>query len=201
MAEKRKTLGSLGYVESFGSGRSMDRGHEESEDGGVNRRFFGKYRGLVEVNVDPEGRGRLLVMVPDVLGPSVSSWAEPCVPWGGPQLGAYIIPAPKSDVWIEFERGDPDYPIWVGSFWGTPFEAPASSKLVAPGVPVLIIQTIGQSKIVMCDTPVTPMTSPGILLHNGASMIEIGPASITIRSTAINIQGVVDINLGALKVT
>jgi hypothetical protein len=200
MAEKRKTLGSLGYAESFVSS-GANRAHEESEDGGVNRQFYGKYRGTVIENVDPEGRGRLFVQVPDVLGLGVSSWAEPCVPWGGPQMGVYVVPPPLADVWVEFERGDPDHPIWVGTFWSTIADAPLSAKLAPPKIPVLIIQTLGQSKLVMSDVPVPPMTSPGILLHNGASMIEIGPASITIRSTAINIQGIVDVNLGALKVT
>ena len=46
--------------------------------------YFGKYRGTVLNNIDPEFRGRLLCMVPDVLGPVPSSWCEMCAPLAGP---------------------------------------------------------------------------------------------------------------------
>jgi len=46
----------------------------------MNQKYFGKYRGTVLNNVDPELRGRLMLNVPDVLGVIPSSWAEPCVP-------------------------------------------------------------------------------------------------------------------------
>jgi len=82
------------------------------------RRFYGKYRGLVIENIDPEQIGRVLVQVPDVLGVIPSSWAMPCVPAAGIQAGCFIVPPIGSQVWIEFEQGDPDYPIWTGGFWG-----------------------------------------------------------------------------------
>ena len=82
------------------------------------RRFYGKYRGLVIANIDPEQIGRVMVQVPDVLGEIPSSWAMPCVPAAGIQAGCFIVPPIGSQVWIEFEQGDPDYPIWTGGFWG-----------------------------------------------------------------------------------
>jgi hypothetical protein len=43
------------------------------------RKYYGKYKGTVVQNADPMFRGRLMVLVPDILGPAVpSSWAEPC---------------------------------------------------------------------------------------------------------------------------
>ena len=56
-------------------------------------------------------------MVPDVLGLVPSTWAEPCVPLAGPTgppMGVYLVPPIGAGVWVEFEHGDPDYPIWVG---------------------------------------------------------------------------------------
>jgi len=85
----------------------------------MDEKYYGKYRGLVLNNVDPLQKGRLLVQVPDVLGLSTSSWAMPCVPVAGPQMGTYFIPIIGSGVWIEFEGGNPDYPIWTGGFWDT----------------------------------------------------------------------------------
>lgn len=79
-------------------------------------RFFGKYRGRVVDNADPTGRGRLRVVVPAVLGEE-EVWAMPCVPYAGDQVGFYALPEADVGVWVEFEAGDPSYPIWVGCFW------------------------------------------------------------------------------------
>jgi hypothetical protein len=79
-------------------------------------RFFGKYRGLVKDNKDPTGRGRLKVIVPAVMGDE-QVWALPCTPYAGNNIGLYVMPEPDTGVWIEFEAGDPSYPIWVGCFW------------------------------------------------------------------------------------
>ena len=46
-----------------------------------------------------------------------TTWALPCVPIAGKQDGVYMVPQIGAGVWIEFEQGDPDYPIWVGGFW------------------------------------------------------------------------------------
>ena len=92
--------------------------------GGNPRRFYGKYRGLVIENIDPEQIGRVLLQVPDVLGAIPSSWAMPCVPAAGIQAGCFIVPPIGSQVWVEFEQGDPDYPIWTGGFWGLVAEVP-----------------------------------------------------------------------------
>lgn len=78
--------------------------------------LFGKYRGKVEDNRDPTGRGRLKVLVPAVMGKQ-PVWALPCAPYAGDNMGVYMVPEPGTGVWVEFEAGDPSYPIWVGCFW------------------------------------------------------------------------------------
>jgi hypothetical protein len=78
--------------------------------------FFGKYRGTVSDNADPTHRGRLKVKVPAVLG-SVESWAMPCVPYAGQGVGLHTLPEQGMGVWVEFEAGDPSYPVWTGCFW------------------------------------------------------------------------------------
>jgi hypothetical protein len=81
-------------------------------------RFYGKYRGLVATNVDPDGQGRITALVPEVLGLTPSSWALPCTPYAGVQAGLFTVPLPGSGVWIEFEAGDVTRPIWSGCWWG-----------------------------------------------------------------------------------
>jgi hypothetical protein len=81
--------------------------------------FLGKYRGIVADVDDPQLRGRLKADVPAVLGAVTSGWALPCVPYAGDGVGLHTIPPVGAGVWIEFEGGDPDYPIWSGGWWGT----------------------------------------------------------------------------------
>ncbi|MBP1468098.1 hypothetical protein EYB53_020460 [Candidatus Chloroploca sp. M-50] len=88
----------------------------------VERRFYGKYRGLVVDNADPEHLGRLTLRVPSVLGEQVvTGWALPCVPYGGAEnQGFLFIPEKGAGVWVEFEEGDLEFPIWTGTFWSRP---------------------------------------------------------------------------------
>ncbi|HEX2084700.1 MAG TPA: phage baseplate assembly protein V [Solirubrobacteraceae bacterium] len=88
----------------------------------VERQFYGKFRGLVVDNADPERLGRLRVRVPSVLGRDVvTGWALPCAPYGGDAgQGLLFVPEIGSGVWIEFEEGDLEFPIWVGTYWSGP---------------------------------------------------------------------------------
>lgn len=88
----------------------------------VERRFYGKYRALVVDNQDPESLGRLKLQVPSVLGDEVvTGWATPCVPYGGAAgQGWLTLPDLGAGVWVEFEEGDLEFPIWVGTYWSRP---------------------------------------------------------------------------------
>jgi hypothetical protein len=174
---------------------------------GEARRYYGKYRGTVLVNVDPEQRGRITALVPDVLGIAPSSWALPCVPLAGKAQGTYLVPQIGAAVWIEFEQGDPDFPIWVGGFWGSAAEVPPLA-LAPPPIPpgqTIALQTTGQSTLLLSDAAPTPATGGIVLKSLGGSMIVVNDTGIYIRTAAgaaIQLVGpVVDINNGALTVT
>lgn len=164
--------------------------------------YFGKYRGMVLNNVDPEQRGRLLVQVPDVTGLPPSTWAMPCVPFTGKQSGMWVVPQIGTGVWVEFEQGRPDYPIWVGCWWATAADVPAAALAAAPGMPNVVLQTSGQKTLVMSDLP----GGLGITLKNATgAMIMINELGITItngQGASIMLTGpMVNINSGALMVT
>ena len=97
------------------------------------QKFFGKYRGLVTDNNDPLMLGRILAKVPAVFGAKKTGWALPCSPYSGNGVGFFFIPPVGAQIWIEFEAGNPEFPIWSGGFWGTG-ETPLPAN---PGVKVL----------------------------------------------------------------
>ena len=94
----------------------MDHLQSESYIEFGRRHYFGKHRGFVTDNNDPTRRGRLQVQIPDVLG-ELQIWALPCVPYAGNGMGLHTLPEKSTGVWIEFEAGDPSFPIWTGCFW------------------------------------------------------------------------------------
>lgn len=111
----------------------------------MGKTFYGKYRGIVTDNKDPLSMGRIRARVPDVLGKEASGWALPCVPFAGDDMGFYAIPAVDARVWIEFEQGDPDYPIWVGCWWGSQDELPEE----ADDVQKVVIKTKNKQIVVL----------------------------------------------------
>ncbi|HEX8244348.1 MAG TPA: phage baseplate assembly protein V [Longimicrobium sp.] len=167
------------------------------------KRFYGKYRGTVINNVDPLQQGRIMAMVPDVTGVIPSSWATACVPITGKQYGVWVLPQIGTGVWIEYEQGDPDHPIWSGCWWGSPAEPPALALAAAPGVPSIVMQTQGQNTIMISDVP---GAAGGILLKiNTGALISISQTGIIIsngQGASIVLAGpTVTINQGALVVT
>jgi uncharacterized protein involved in type VI secretion and phage assembly len=90
------------------------------------RRAYGKYRGFVTDNADPDKLGRVKVRVPSLLGDAATDWALPCVPCGGlKNLGFFTVPGVGAQVWVEFEGGNLDFPIWTGTFWQQPGDTPS----------------------------------------------------------------------------
>ena len=169
-------------------------------------RYYGKYRGTVLVNVDPLQTGRIMAQVPDVLGETPSSWALPCVPVAGIQAGAFMVPPIGSQVWIEFEQGDPDYPIWTGGFWGLVADVPVFAT-APPAIPPgqnIVLQTTGQNMIMVSDAPPSPVSGGIVLKSVSGAMIVVNETGIYIsngQGATITLVGpAVAINIDALTV-
>ena len=164
------------------------------------QRFYGKYRGTVINNVDPLQIGRIQAMVPDVSNVIPSSWAMPCVPIAGKQMGTFVVPQVGAGVWVEFEQGNPDYPIWVGGFWGAVAEVPTLALVGIPASPNIVLQTTAQNAIVISDLPgptggimlksttgaAIIVNDTGIYIQNGkgASIVMTGP-TVTVNQGAL----------------
>lgn len=96
-------------------------------------KYFGKYRGFVKDNDDPEQRGRLRLSVPSVLGEALTGWALPCLPFGGlADQGLFMVPEIDARVWVEFEAGNLNQPIWTGTFWQQSGDAPGEAAVSPP---------------------------------------------------------------------
>lgn len=164
--------------------------------------YYGKYRGTVVNNVDPMQMGRLQVSVPDVvLAPA--NWAMPCFPVSGMQAGAWMLPGLGAGVWVEFEQGDPDHPIWSGCWYGSAAEVPALALAAPPVTPPIVLQTQGQTTLMLSDVP---GPTGGILLKTmTGALISISDAGIVIsngKGASITMTGpTVTVNAGALTVT
>lgn len=166
--------------------------------------FFGKYRGTVLQTVDPERIGRIQVIVPAVTGPIIGTWAMPCLPIAGLQMGMLATPIIGSGVWIEYEGGDADYPIWSGCFYGTMAEVPAKAQTIPPPVPGIAFATPLGTIVAISDTA-GPMGVGGIVLQSvtGAtiSVSDVGIIIDNAKGARIAMIGPsVDINTGALTV-
>jgi uncharacterized protein involved in type VI secretion and phage assembly len=168
----------------------------------MSEKFYGKYRGLVLNNIDPMQMNRLQVQVPDVAGLIPVTWAMPCVPLAGLQNGMVALPIIGSGVWVEFEQGDPDYPIWVGCFWGSAAEVPVLAHATPPGLSAITLQTPLQNGLTISDLP---GPTGGIMLKSATG------ATLIVNDTGIYIQNgkgasimmtgpTVNVNAGALTI-
>jgi uncharacterized protein involved in type VI secretion and phage assembly len=164
------------------------------------RKYYGVYRGTVVNNIDPLQIGRIIVLVPDAGGITPSSWAMPCVPLAGKQMGTFMVPQIGAGVWVQFEAGDPDKPVWTGGWWGNAAEVPALALAGVPGDPNIVIQTTLQNTVMISDLPgptggimlksttgaTIIVNDTGIFIQNGkgASIIMAGP-TVTINNGAL----------------
>jgi hypothetical protein len=171
------------------------------------KKFYGKYKGTVTLNTDPEFRGRIICEVPGALGAVPSSWCEPAAPLAGatgPPMGVYMVPPIGAGVWVEFEQGDPGKPIWSGCRFAkgnVPTLALASSPGLAPNI---ALQSQQQHMIMISDMPPSPATGGIILRSSSGAMVVVNDSGIYIsngKGATITMVGTsIDFNTGALTI-
>lgn len=157
-------------------------------------RFYGRYRGVVTSVDDPEKRGRLTVRVPDVFGGGESGWAEPSLPLCGGGMLLFAVPPVGARVWIEFEQGDAEYPVWVGCL-ATANELPAAAKdgagkklvlATAAGHTLVLdgngveIKTKGGARIAVTDNGIELSNGKGASLKLSGSTTDINDKALEV---------------------
>ena len=166
--------------------------------------YYGKYRGIVTDLADPEDRCRIRATVPAILGEQACGWAMPASPWAGAGQGVVMLPAIGSGVWIEFEAGRLDSPIWSGAWW-------ASGQRPNPkGEAVRVLVSEAGHRIVIDDEkdelvishgggPSITLTADEIVLACGGCELRIGTSDISLNNglAKIGLAGVSLVN-GAL---
>lgn len=155
----------------------------------VRSRFYGKYRGVV-TDVDAATM-RVKAAVPSVLPQGGTGWAMPCVPYAGPQVGFLMLPEVGSGVWIEFEGGDPSYPIWVGMYWNAgdvPSQASATVKSIVTQAGSIALDD-GAGSITLTDAQqnTVVLDSSGITCTSGSGSVAIGSSGVSVNNGALQV--------------
>lgn len=160
-------------------------------------RLYGLYRGSVKANDDPLSLGRLQVKVPSAPGASDLSWANPCVALAGSGKGMFVLPAVGANVWIMFEQGSAEDPVWMGSFWDQANRSPVTT----PTAELTKVFKTDELTVTLTDRPGAGLLE--IELSSGPKL-SLGPAGITIvngKGAKVELQGKkVNVNGEALEV-
>ncbi len=132
------------------------------------RRAFGKHRGFVVDNADPEKLARVRLRVPALLGDAETGWALPCLPCGGlAKQGLFTVPGVGAQVWVEFEGGNLDFPIWTGTFWQQPGDVPAEAQ----DPPTTLVLRSGKGHVVLLEDKDDAEQLK--LLHSAGAMLDM----------------------------
>jgi hypothetical protein len=148
---------------------------------------YGKYRGKVVDPVDPLQLGRIMALVP-AISEMPLSWAMPATPYAGSGVGFFAIPPVGANVWIEFEGGDANYPIWSGCFWGEG-EAPAEPALPTT---LMLKTTLGAFSINNLDAELklnleAPDGLMSLVMNPTGIKLSLNEVSISITQEAITL--------------
>jgi hypothetical protein len=154
--------------------------------------YYGKYRGIVTDVADPENRCRIRATVPAVLGEHPCGWAMPALPWAGNGHGVVMLPAIGSGVWIEFEAGRLNNPIWSGAWWA------AGQRPEPQGDAVRVVVSEQGHRIVIDDEaneliishgggPSITLTASEIVLACGGCELRVGTQDISMNGGLVKV--------------
>ncbi len=154
--------------------------------------YYGKYRGIVTDVDDPNNQLRIRATVPAVLGEHPCGWAMPAAPFAGDGHGCVMLPKVGSGVWIEFEAGRLDNPIWSGAWWASgerpdPQGAGVRVLVSEQGHKVILDDDAGELQLVHGSGPSIKLTGDEILISCGSCEIKISADDISLNNGQIKI--------------
>jgi len=157
----------------------------------VRSRFFGKYRGLVSDVNDRENLCRITVKLPEVYGDDDSPWALPSLPFAGKGHGLVMLPEVGDGVWVEFEAGIPEKPIWSG-FWFAQGEMPEPAGeesirafVTSKNHKIIIDDKANELKLVHGKGAEIALTNDDITIKIGRSQIKLSSKGVDINNGAL----------------
>jgi uncharacterized protein involved in type VI secretion and phage assembly len=158
----------------------------------VGSTFYGKYRGIVTDVNDPDNLCRIRARVPSLLEVEKTGWAMPAAPFAGSGHGMVMLPEIDSGVWIEFEAGDLDKPIWSGGWW-------ANGERPKPhDTTVRMFVSEAGNKLIFDDG-----SDDVTIVHHGGAEIKIkaGEIVMTVGGCEVKIDNTtISLNRGLIKV-
>lgn len=166
--------------------------------------------GVVVGATDPLGQGRVEVSFPWA-GEDVVAWARRAVPDAGDGAGTWYPPEPGDEVWVEFEAGDPEQPVVLGSLWNGANQPPSDDRDLRlfrsrRGHVVSIDDQADTIRVaradggeVVVDGSGIALTTPGdIVLDAGGDVkIESGARSVVKAGSSILIDGTSNVDVVA----
>lgn len=154
--------------------------------------YYGKYRGTVEDIADPENRCRIRAKVPAVLGDALCGWALPAAPFAGDGHGLVLLPKVGSGVWIEFEAGRLDSPIWSGAWWAKGQRPDPQGDRVRVlvsenGHRIVVDDDAGEIRIAHGSGPEIVISGSEISLTCGGCTLVVGQSDISLNNGLIKV--------------
>jgi len=169
--------------------------------------YYGKYRGVVISPMDLAMKGRITASV-TVGGTPLQVVAEACTPYPG----FYAIPPANAGVWIEFEEGDLEKPIWTGCWWREGEVLALLQPDIPPTTPQTVVFTVAPTGGIPTKSaarikmntltgdltlesliPTPPLaasiklSATGIQITYGTNVIDISPVGIDLNHKALTI--------------
>jgi uncharacterized protein involved in type VI secretion and phage assembly len=173
----------------------------------LRKRYFGKYRGKVVDNNDSQRLGRIKVTVDGIID-NHGVWAWACVPYAGPSVGFHFLPPSGALVWVEFEGGDPSYPIWTGCTWASgdlPQEVvSADTRLIRTEQAQIVVDDSAGSVLVKNQSNSSLTLDTEVKSEAGSATHSVGASGVVSESASGKVEVAaagVTINNGAFKVT
>jgi uncharacterized protein involved in type VI secretion and phage assembly len=188
---------------------------------GLGGRWYGVYPALVSDIKDPDGQGRVKVVLPwspDSGSDRYEAWARLATLMGGNNRGSWFIPDVNDEVLIVFEGGDPRRPYVIGGLWNGSDSPPESMdgggnnflKVLRSrnGVTVTLDDNDGQEQMIL-ETPggqkVTLKDGPGAveIIDSNGNSVKLETSGITVNASAkitVNAGGQVEISASMVMV-